>query len=432
MQITTVRVHNFRSLIDVTYRVSNYGLLVGANNSGKTNAIDALRVFYDDLKFNAKTDCPKDGATDADSWVEIDYRLTDDEYDTLKVEYQLGDNRLKVRKYLSGKTQRIFAYNKDNSLADEQFYGAKNVQQAKLGDIIHIPAVSRLDEHMKTSGPSALRDIINGIVGKLVKSSLTFQQMMQDFSQKMESFQEEKTDENFSLRGLQDDINNGISEWDAEFQIRINPFSETEIVKNLVTFDFHDRQVNDSLPAANYGQGFQRHLIYTVLTLVSKYEVKPKPSAKKEFRPSLTLILFEEPEAYLHPPQQDVLCRSLQSLGAQEGNQVLISTHSANFVSHNTDDLCALVHLRREHGKTIVGQLSEANRKQIFEDNQEINDLLNVPFDDEKSSSRYGRSKILLVVESVPLWLILRETSTIGRGPDRSRLYKLPPLHRTH
>lgn len=383
MKIKTVQVHNFRSLVDVTYHMSDYCLLVGANNSGKTNVIDALRVFYDkDIKFNAQADNPKSGASDDECWIEIEYVLTDEEYQTLKDEYKIDDNRLKVRKCLKGK-KGIFAYTLDGSLASEQFYGAKNVQQGKLGDIIYIPAVSRLDEHMKTSGPSALRDIINGIMGKLIKSSQTFQELIQDFSQHMKKFQSERTEDGFSLRGMVNDINDGIAEWDTKFQLNINPFSETEIVKNLVSFDVYDSQVDDTLPATNYGQGFQRHLIYTFLTLVSKYNSGSKSSTKKEFKPNLTLILFEDPEAFLHPTQQDVLCRSLQKLGAQEGNQVLISTHSANFVSNNSDDLCSIIHLHRKQGKTIVGQLSEEKLRQIFEDNQEINDLLGVCDADE-------------------------------------------------
>jgi len=417
LQIKTVHVHNFRSLIDVTYNLHNYGLLVGANNSGKTNAIDAIRVFYDDLKYNAKADCPKDGASDEESWVEIEFKLTNDEYTTLKDEYRLTNNRLKVRKYLTGKTQRIFAYTGEGYLSADQFYGAKNVQQAKLGDIIYIPAVSKLDEHIKTSGPSALRDIINGIVGKLVKSSPSFQQFVQDFSQTMETFQEEKTDDDFSLKGLQDDINEGISEWDAEFSININPFSETEIVKNLVSFDLRDRQVNDTLPADYYGQGFQRHLIYTLLTLVSKYDTKPKSSTRTDFRPNLTLILFEEPEAYLHPPQQDALSRSLQLLSTQEGNQVLLSTHSTNFVSQNTDDLPAIIHLSRQSGKTTVGQLSSAMQKQIFQDNQQINSLLGVPAGDENWDLDMEAVKYFLWLDPYRCGLFFAERVLLVEGP---------------
>lgn len=203
MKIKTVQVHNFRSLVDVIYHMSDYSLLVGANNSGKTNVIDALRVFYDkDIKFNAQADDPKIGDSDDECWIEIEYVLTDEEYQTLKDEYKIGDNRLKVRKCLKGK-KGIFAYTLNGGLASEQFYGAKNVQQGKLGDIIYIPAVSRLDEHMKTSGPSALRNIINGIIGKLIESSQIFQDSIQTFSEHMKKFQNERTEDGFSLMGME-------------------------------------------------------------------------------------------------------------------------------------------------------------------------------------------------------------------------------------
>lgn len=415
MQIKTVQVHNFRSLVDVTYHMSDYCLLVGANNSGKTNAIDALRVFYDkDIKFNAREDDPKTGDSDDECWIEIEYVLTDEEYQTLKDEYKISDNRMRLRKCL--KDKKIFAYTHAGNLASEQFYGAKNVQQGKLGDIIYIPAVSRLDEHMKTSGPSALRNIINGIIGKLIESSQIFQDSIQAFSEHMGKFQGERTEDGFSLEGLADDINGRIAEWGTEFRLNIKPFSGAEIVKNLVSFDVYDSQVDDTLPAINYGQGFQRHLIYTLLTLVPEYSSGSKSSTKKEFKPDLTLILFEEPEAFLHPTQQDVLCRSLQKLGAQEGSQVLISTHSANFVSNNSDDLCSIIHLHREQGKTIVGQLSEERCQQIFEDNQEINDLLEVRDADENRNLDMEAVKYFLWLNPFRCGLFFAERVLLVEG----------------
>lgn len=164
MQINSVTIHNFRSIADGTFKMGDYSLLIGANNSGKSNVMDVLRIFYEKgLKFEETRDFPKFAVKDKESWIEIEYLLNDYEYTNLKDEYKLPDNHLKVHKYLltnetdsKGKTKLgIHAYEKD-SISDEQFYGAKNVQQGKLGDIIYIPAVSRLDEHTKLSGPSAL------------------------------------------------------------------------------------------------------------------------------------------------------------------------------------------------------------------------------------------------------------------------------------
>ncbi len=416
MQVRSVRVHNFRSLHDVKFDLKDYSLLVGANNSGKSNAIDALRTFYDKPKFDSKTDTTIGAATDAESWIEIDFDLTDEEYDTLKADYKVGENRLKVRKHLSGKKKGIFAYTVNGILADEQFYGARNVQQGKLGSVIHIPAVSTVDEHMKTSGPSTLREIMNEIVGKLAASSPIFQKMTHDFEGNIKAFREEETEENLSLRGLQDQVNNRISEWDTEFQINIDPYSGADIVKNLVRFGFRDSQIEDSLPAKSYGQGFQRHLIYTLLTLASEYNIPSQPSGKKEFKPSLTLILFEEPEAFLHPPLQDALCWSLQRLSEHEGTQVLASTHSPHFVSNNTENLSSIVRLQRLAGKTRAWQLSSKTINDVFQSNQEINDLPSIQASEESKQLKMEAIKYFLWLNPLRCGLFFADLVLLVEG----------------
>ena len=344
------------------------------------------------------------------------YTLTDEEYESLKEDYRLDKNRLKVRKYHTGKKKGIFAYTVDGRISDEHFYGAKNVQQGKLGNIIYIPAVSSLDEHMKTSGPSALREIINEIVGKLAESSPKFQNMIEQFKKNMEEFQEETTEENLSLRGLKDQVNHRISEWDAEFQIYIDPYSGADIVKNLVRFDFRDFQVDDSLPAKSYGQGFQRHLIYTLLTLASEYNLPSKTSSKKEFKPDFTLILFEEPEAFLHPPQQDALSQSLQRLSTREGTQILLSTHSPHFVSNNTNELDSIIRLHRKDGISSVWQMSEETIQEVFAENQEVNDLLDVPQEDDRRNPEMEAIKYFLWLNPFRCGLFFAEHVLLVEG----------------
>lgn len=93
----------------------------------------------------------------------------------------------------------------------------------------------------------------------------------------------------------------------------------------------------------------------------------------------MELLLFEEPEAFLHPPQQDVLDTSLRRLAEQTGRQVIATSHSPQFVSYNTDDLIHLVRLRRIHGKTDIAQISRESLHKVFEDNRQIAEILGVP-----------------------------------------------------
>jgi len=79
MRIQQIRIHNFRSITDTTIEAQGYLMLVGANNSGKSNVINALRAFYDDLKWS-NDDFPKVGAKDNDSWIELIFELSGEEW----------------------------------------------------------------------------------------------------------------------------------------------------------------------------------------------------------------------------------------------------------------------------------------------------------------------------------------------------------------
>lgn len=383
MQIDDVRIHNFRSISDCSFRLNNYSLMIGANNAGKTNVMDALRIFYEkQLKYVADRDKPKFQTGDDECWIEIEFVLSDDELESLKEEYRMPNGRLKVRKYLAtnkkvgGKKKiGIFAHTKDG-IADEQFYGAKNVQQGKLGNLIYIPAASKLDEHTKLSGPSALRDLLNDILKGLVSTSTAYATLTTQFQVFAKAFKTESTEDQRSLTGLEKEISDGMADWGASFSLDINHVTEADIVKNLVNYKILDSALDDKLDAAQFGQGFQRHLIYLLIKTAARYKsVSPAPK-KKDFQPNLTILLFEEPEAFLHPNQQNQLCRSLKEIGSQSGHQVFISSHSPHFVSQNTDDICSIIRIGKESCESCVGQVSSKKLIKIFEDNQKLNEII--------------------------------------------------------
>ena len=58
MKISGIRIHNYRSIIDSEIEAHGYLMLVCANNAGKSNVVNALRTFYDDLRWS-EDDFPK-------------------------------------------------------------------------------------------------------------------------------------------------------------------------------------------------------------------------------------------------------------------------------------------------------------------------------------------------------------------------------------
>lgn len=218
--VTKSKIHNFRSLLDANFDLKKYSLLVGENNAGKTDIITALRIFYeDDIKFDAKNDFPKCNPADKESWIELEFLTTDDEQVSLKDEYKSTDKILKVRKYLKSEnadlvksgTSNIFAY-ESGVLSTNQFYGAKNISQAKLGRLLFIPELSKTDDSLKMSGPSPLRNMIDFVMQKVIKNSPVYFNLQTAFETFNKDFKEESSKDDFSLKELAIDINKNVAE----------------------------------------------------------------------------------------------------------------------------------------------------------------------------------------------------------------------------
>ena len=374
MRINKIQLHNFRAIKDGIFNLNNYSLLIGENNSGKSTVITAIRMFYEDdgLKFNDARDFPKFKTEDITSWIEIEFQLTDDESSNLKDEYRIEGNKLKVRRYfksenkelVDSKNSNIYAYENGN-LSSNYFYGAKNISQTKLGKVIFIPEISKTSDTLKFSGPSPLRDITNFVFSKIVKNSPSYSALNSAFDSFNEEFDKESKSDDFTLNSLQTDINYDLKSWEVSFGLRINPIKPADIVKTLFSHYITDNNLGDKeVDIASLGQGVQRHLIYTLLKLTAKY-VDKKEEKKKDFSPNFTLILFEEPEAFLHPTQQEQLNISLSKVSSE--NQILISTHSPIFVSKNIDNLTSIVKLDRANGIAKIFQIEKS----------ELDDLLN-------------------------------------------------------
>lgn len=380
MKLSKVTIHNIRSLLDVSFDLEKYSLLVGENNSGKTNVLTAIRMFYEDgIKFDPKSDFPKCTTSDNESWVEMNFLTTDDEQYSLKNEYQSKDNILKVRRYFKSETtdlvksgqSNIYAY-ESGALSTNLFYGAKNISQAKLGTLLFIPELSKTDDNFKMSGPSPLREMINFVMQKVIKNSPVFTNLQTSFNTFNKDFQKESSKDGFSLSELKKDINENVSEWGINFGLDINNITADDIIKNLVSHYIEDQQLNgERVALTSFGQGLQRHLIYTLIKVGAKY-VDRKEEKKKEFFPNLTIILFEEPEAFLHPTQQELLNSNLKKISTDPNQQVVCSTHSPVFVCKNVQFLPSILKIIRKNGSSKVYQITSKEVNNLFSENNSM------------------------------------------------------------
>ena len=383
MKLTHLSIHNFRGIIDASMAFHPYALVVGANNSGKSTIIDCIRAFYekDGFKFKKEADFPLKGATDQESWVELTFSLTDEEHDSLKDEYKAQNKTLKVRKYFQtseklhdGKNSAgsILGYKSDGSLSNEPFYGAKNVQSGKFGDLIYIPAISKVDEHTKLSGPSALRDLITNIMSDVVEGSDAYKTLTDSVSAFAGSVRAIETEDKRSLSNFENDLNALLAPWQTNFNLKFTAPSTAEIIKSMLGWDIRDNHHEKPQGVEYFGSGFQRHFIYSLIQLGAKYVPQKVSKKAKDFSPSLNLVLFEEPEAFLHPPQQEDLARNLITVSEAADWQIVCSTHSAHFVSRNAMRIPAIIRARRTNGVVSNFQIDKAQWDNVVDSNQAI------------------------------------------------------------
>jgi len=377
MQILEIEVRNFRSIEHQSFVLDDYSLLIGPNNSGKSNVVDSVLAFYEESSFKKSRDHPQFADEGDESWVEIEFLLSDDEHKALGDKWKNPGQTLRVRNYMyNGDHKGFWAFKKGEDSPSGKFCSKKDVKNGLLGDPVYIPAAGELDDFAKLSGPSPLRSVVNGVVGNLVQSSTAFSQLKSDFEKFSDSFREEEAENSKSLNDITEQINEGISEWGAKLELEIDPVDEKDIVKRLINIQISEENLEEEMDPDALGQGFQRNLIYTLIRVAAENEEAYSPSKDEEFNPSLSLILFEEPEAFLHPPQARNLSKSLQKIASQEGQQVILTSHSPIFVSFHSSDIPAIARLHREQGRTRLGQISEACLSDIFQENQELNRIV--------------------------------------------------------
>lgn len=375
MRAVEIQIHNVRSIHDATIGLREVALLAGANNVGKSNIIDSIRMFYGEVKWLDERDTPVIAGSDTDSWIEIEFKPSAIELTQLKDEYKSPNETFRVRNYLKagtgsdGKIRAGYYAYVDGALSETLFYGAKNVGTGKVGKIVYIPAVGKIDEHTKLTGPSALRDLIATVMTKVVSNSPAYVALSTAFSVFEKEIKTQESDDGQSLKILETEISNEITSWDATFSLGIQTIQPDEMIKSLIKPQLFDQTHGGEIDQVRFGAGFQRHLIYVLIKLAAQYAAGAKKSVgdKKEFSPELTWILFEEPEAFLHPSQEDVLYDNLIQLAVDPTIQVLMTTHSSRFVSRSMDDLTRLIRLRRDFAITTSHQVDQVQLDRLFD-----------------------------------------------------------------
>lgn len=210
--------------------------------------------------------------------------------------------------------------------------------------------------------------MLNFLLKKVVSKSEAFKEIVTAF-EKLNI--EARKDDGF-LSEISTPLNNAISSWSIKIDLSVNTVAPEDISKSLVKFAFVDSSLGDvGFDLERYGHGFQRSVIYELIRLAPTFKDEKKVD-KKEFNPAFNLVLFEEPEAFLHPCQQESMAYHLRRLGAEEGQQVIITTHSSTFAGKAAEQIGQLVRVQRSNGMTQTFQPKGEKIQEVFEQGGEL------------------------------------------------------------
>lgn len=151
-----------------------------------------------------------------------------------------------------------------------------------------------------------------------------------------------------------------------ELSKRMSSIIETRVLVNLDPPDTNKFlgtsttvRIDDGIetPIHLQGHGVQRSLIFALIELIAKREAAVIDSNGKPSRQKATVLLFEEPELYMHPHLMRRLKHALIGISKSDNWQVIITTHSPFLLDVANDPLSLVIFQRSGSRENRISQL---------------------------------------------------------------------------
>lgn len=424
MKLSKFTIKNFRGITEMTMDIYNYASLIGPNNCGKSSILQALIIFLNQEK-PQEDDWNKESPekemilegmfTDIQDWerkisgvagiiqneairlrVKFEPHVSKGIYEacvereeidnwsnkigdlkktwinavleelgiTTAAELKLVSNQERIKQNIRDKyPDKIHKINADWTSESISIDAA--LKQA-LPHAEIIPAVKDATEDTKPQAKTTFGRLLNAIIIPAIQNTPEFEKLknsVEALSKIVRGANGTKQPE--IIERFSTDISSRIAEIinvKAILDIA-EPDTEKFLGSNAIL------RLNDGIETdiSHQGNGAQRSLVFALIEAVAKFT--SKGSGDTENMKS-TILLFEEPELYLHPHLMRRLKSSLIEISKKQGWQVVISTHSPILI-----DVV-------ENPKSLLILKKSANSREIV-----VTQLTADPFDDESKEA---------------------------------------------
>ncbi len=336
MLITKVSIQNFRSIRSLEFEPSELCALIGGNNAGKSNILKALNIVLGD-RWPGVTSIDDQDIYGHDQNLDIEIAVWFDTHQEVRGDIgepqEVWGIRFEATKYKRATGRRKKGDTKTNFLCIDREGNTVQIlkrpnpnarpfpQDAKVTAAIResLPAVfidvdRSASYHLSGSKWSILGRLLHGISKSFKEDTERFQKFREKFEEAREvlrtdAFVELETKVVSHLR-----THTGL----PDVSVILDEVDPINLYKTFSVL-FQDEKTPEPVDAERMGSGIQSAV---VIALLQSY---------RELRRENAVLLFEEPELFLHPHGRRHLFRLLCDL-ADNGTQVLYTTHSQDFV----------------------------------------------------------------------------------------------------
>jgi putative ATP-dependent endonuclease of OLD family len=228
-----------------------------------------------------------------------------------------------------------------------------NSLQQAIPKVIVIPAVKDASDESKysKSGKSAFGELMKRLILPEIQAEQEYQNIISAIGALSDRIHSE--DGITGIKLINTKLSNRLSRLiNAKANIKFeNPEIDTVISSGVglrIMDGLHDT------PIGLQGHGLQRTLIFSLLEMVAEND-----AIINEENSRTTVILYEEPELYLHPQMLRKLKSILKTISESDSWQIICSTHSPVFVNVADHPESLIILSRNNLGSIVINQLNE-------------------------------------------------------------------------
>lgn len=437
MKVKRVHIEHFRSIKMLDFEPGPYCVLIGENNSGKSNILRALNLALGEIWPSEQSFSEEDfhnQDTSKDIVIQVFFDETIEERrNNFKLE--IGGLELRCKAYKrkvkdkpagSLSVDYVCIDHKGDPLkapteplkTGQQFKGQwlpVRVTSDIRGRIplIYVGVQREYDRHSPTSRWSVLRRLLNEVNTAFLNDKTQIEVENRDGGvvkmTRREAFESAvkkaytylrtegfvEIEKKLTANALEQ---MGLDSARDKVELRFESHDPTNAFRSL---QLYVEQMGITSPAGEVGAGLQSAI---VVALFRTYEELKREGA---------VFALEEPEVFLHPHRARYFAGVLRGL-SEKGNQIFVTTHSPIFVQLDQPEAIALVRRTEAQGTTV----KQAATTALVEDERKALRLL-TEFDTQRNELFFARSVLLVegATEKLLLPLVFQNL-----GHDLNRL----------